>query len=125
MKRKVLCIALALLMSMMVTLPTFADGTVETQGERAEITTTYGLTHISGTQYKMWARIKNPNAVSVTATLALYDTSYNYITSVSTISSNTTISLSKYVTLLSGTYHLRLNFTADGITHSSEKTYNI
>lgn len=125
MRKKVLCIVLALVMCMMVTVPAFADGTAETQLERAEITTIYGLTHISGTQYKMWAKIKNPNAVSVTATLALYDASYNYITAVSTISSNTTISLSKYVTLPSGTYHLRLSFAADGITHSSEKTYNI
>lgn len=125
MKRKVLCIALALLMCMMVILPTFADDETGGAIERASITASYGLTHVSGSTYKMWAKINNPSGYSVTATLSLYDASYNYITSISTTSSNTTINLSKKVTLSSGTYHLRLNYTVSGSTTSSEKSYTI
>lgn len=125
MKRKILCIALALLMCMMVTAPTFADGEAEMPPEKAGITVTYGLTNISGSTYKMWAKIKNPIGVSVSATLALYDASYNYITSISTTSTLTTINLGKYVSLSSGTYHLRISYIAEGSGHSFEKTYTI
>lgn len=124
MKRKVLCIALALLMCMTVTLPTFADGSAETP-ERAPITATFGLKQISGSTYKMWAKIINPTGVSVYARLTLYNISYSSIASVSTTSSNTNISLSKNLTLSSGTYHLILTYTADGSTYSSEITYSI
>lgn len=125
MKRKVLCIALALLMCMMVTLPTFADGEAETPLDRAGVTASFGLKNISGSTYKMWAIIKNPLTVSISAKLSLYDASYNYITSVSTVSSSLTIPLSKYVTLSSGTYHVRLSYTVNGTTYSSERTYVI
>ena len=125
MKKKVLCIALALLMCMMVTVPTFADGETETLPERAEISASFGLKHISGSSYRMWAKINNPTEVSVYAILTLYDASYNQIDSIYTISSNPTISLNKYVTLSSGTYHLRLTITADGATQTAEKTYSI
>ena len=125
MKRKVLCIALALLMCMMVTVPTFADSSKETPIGRALISASFGLKNTSGSTYRMWAKINNPNEVSVSATLVLYDVSYNYITSVGVVSSDPLISLNKYVSLSSGTYHLRLNYTAEGSTHSWEKTYNI
>jgi hypothetical protein len=125
MKRKVLCIALALLMCMMVTLPTIAESPSDAIPERALVSATFGLKYISGSTYKMWAILKNPNAVNVTATLVLYDVSYNYITSVTTTSSSTTIPLSKNVMLSSGTYHLRLNYSVNGSTYSTERTYTI
>ena len=125
MKKKVLCIALALLMCIMVTLPTFADEEAETPPDRAYITATFGLTHISGSTYRMWAKIYNPLGVSVYAMLTLYNVSYTEIASVSATSTNTTINLSQNVNLSSGTYHLILVYTADGSTYSSEKTYTI
>lgn len=125
MKRKVLCIALSLLMCMMVTLPTFADGEAETPPDRALITSTFGLKHVSGSTYKMWAKIDNPLGVSVYAKLTLYNVSYTEIASVSTTSSNTTINLRQNVNLSSGTYHLILTYNAGGPTYSSEKTYTI
>lgn len=125
MKKKVLCITLALLMCMMVTLPTFADSKARTPSERAMITASFGLKHISGSTYRMWAKINNPTQVSVYVCLTLYDASYNQIASIYTISSNILISLGKDVTLASGTYHLRLTYTADGATHTVEKTYSI
>lgn len=125
MKRKVLCIALALLMCMMVTVPTFADGEAETPPERAGISVTFGLKNISGSTYRMWAKLNNPTQVSVYARLTLYDASYNQVASIYTISSDILINLSKNVNLTSGTYHLRLTYTADGVTHTYEKTYNI
>ncbi len=73
----------------------------------------------------MWAKIYNPTGVSVSATLTLYNISYSSIASVSTMSTNTTINLSRNVMLSSGTYHLILTYTADGATYSAEKTYNI
>jgi len=125
MKRKVLCFALALLMCTMVAAPAFADSSAETPPERASITASYGLKHVSGSTYKMWAKLLNPQQVSVSATLTLFDASYNHITSISTTSSNAIINLRKDVTLSSGTYHLRLTYTADGSTYTAEKTYNI
>lgn len=125
MKRKVLCIALALLMCMMVTLPTFADDSEENMPTRVEIGASFGLKHISGSTYKMWAKINNPNGATVSVTLVLYDASYNYIAGIGTTSSNTTISISKNVTLSSGTYHLQLSYTVNGSTHSFERTYSI
>ena len=110
---------------MMVTLPTFADGSAETPPERVEISASYGLKHISGSSYKMWVKINNPNAANVSATLVLYNASHNYITSVGTNSSSTLISFSKVVTLSTGTYYLRLNYTVNGTTHSFEKMYSI
>ncbi len=125
MKRKVLCIALALLMCMMVTLPTFADGEAETPPERAGITASFGLKHISGSTYRMWAKLNNPTQASVYARLTLYDSSYNSVASIYTTSTNILISLSKDVSLSSGTYHLRLSYTVDGVTYSAERTYNL
>ena len=125
MKRKVLCIALALLMCMMVTVPTSAEISEGKPLERAEISASFGLKYISGSTYRMWAKINNPMEVSVYAILTLYDASYNQIDSIYTISSNPTISLNKYVALSSGTYHLRLTVTADGATQTAEKTYSI
>ena len=124
MKRKVLCLALALLMCMMVVAPAFADSSSETPPERAMISASFGLKNVSGSTYKMWAIINNPEEVSVSATLTLYDASYNYITSISKTSSNPTISMSKNVVLSSGTYYLRLSVTADGVTNTAEKTYH-
>ncbi len=125
MKRKVLCIALALLMCMMVTLSTFADDSAETPPERAGITASFGLTHISGSTYRMWAKINNPSRVSVFARLTLYDASYNYIASIYTTSTNILITLQKDVVLSPGTYHLRLYYMASGSSHTFETTYNI
>ncbi len=125
MKKKVICIALALLICMMGTLPTLADGSAETLPERASVTATFGLKHISGSTYRMWATISNPMGISVHATLTLYNVSYTQIASIGTTSTNSTINLSKNVTLSSGTYHLILTFTANGSTYSSERTYTI
>lgn len=125
MRKKVLCIALALLMCMMVTFPTFADSSTETPLERAGITASFGLKHISGSTYRMWAKLNNPAQVSVFARLTLYDVSYKQIASIYKTSSNPLISLSKDVTLSSGTYHLRLSYTESGVSHTYETTYNI
>lgn len=125
MRKKVLCFAFALLMCMMVTVPTFADSSAETPPERAGIIATFGLTHVSGPTYKMWVKLSNPLNAYVSAVLTLYDASYTPITSVSTASTNTIISLGKNVNLSSGTYHLRLSYTVSGNTYSSEKTYSI
>ncbi len=125
MKKKAICIVLALLMCMMVTLPTFADSITETPEERATVTAAFGLKNISGSTYKMWAKIDNPLGVSVNARLTVYNVSYSQIASVSTTSTNTIISLNRTVALSSGTYHLILTYTADGSTYSFEKTYSI
>ena len=125
MKRKVLCVALALLMCMMVTVPAFTDGEAETPPERAQISGTYGLKHVSGTTYKIWAKINNPEMVSVSVTLTLYDASYTQIVAIGTVSSNSVINLSTNVSLSSGTYYLELSYTASGTTHTSQKTYHI
>lgn len=123
MKKKVLCIALALLMCMMVAVPAFADGEVETLPYRAPITASFGLTQISGSTYRMVAIINNPLGVSVNAKLTLYNISYSPVASIVTTSSSTIFSISKNVCLSSGTYHLILTYTADGSTFSFEKTY--
>lgn len=125
MKKKVICIALALLMCMTVTLSAFADGEAETPPERALIFASFGLTHVSGLTYRMWAKIGNPTGASIYAKLTLYNVSYTQIASISTTSTNTSINLSQNVTLSSGTYHLILTYTADGATYSTEKTYTI
>ena len=125
MKRKVLCFALALLMCMMIAAPAFADSSAETPPERASISASFGLKHISGSTYKMWARVNNPEQVSVFVILTLYDASYNSIASIGTTSTDSLIGLSKNVTLTSGTYHLRLSYTAEGVTQTYEKIYNL
>lgn len=125
MRKKVFCVALALLMCLMVTMPAFADSKPETPPVRALINASFGLKHISGSTYKMWAVISNPEEVSVYAVLTLYDASYNPVESIYKTSSNPTIYLSKNVNLSSGTYHLRLSYTAEGATYSYERTYNI
>ncbi|WP_458463634.1 hypothetical protein [Paenibacillus sp.] len=125
MKRKALCFALALLMCMVVTAPAFADSAIEMSSQKTDITASFGLKHISGSTYRMWAKISNPTGATVSATLTLYDVSYTPVTSVSGTSSLTIINLSKDVSLSSGTYHLRLSYTVDGTTYSAEKTYTI
>lgn len=125
MKKKVLCIVLVLLMCLSATVPAYAEDSAEIQPERALITAAFGLKQISGSTYKMWAKINNPMGVFVYAKLTLYNISYSSIASISTSSTNTIISLSKNVTLSSGTYHLILIITADGTTRSYEKTYTI
>ncbi len=125
MKRKVLCIALALLMCMMVTVPAFADEDAKTPPERGVVTVTYSLDHNSGSSYKMWATIRNLAGENIIANLILYDASYNYITSVSRTSSSTVFTISKNVTLSSGTYHLLLYYVGDTVTDSSQITYHI
>lgn len=125
MKRKTLCIALALVMCLMVMIPTIADSKAEALEEKAEITASFGLKHISGSTYRMWAKINNLTLVSVYARLTLYDASYNQIESLYTTSSNIQITLSKNISLSSGTYHLKLSYTAGGVTQNAEKTYII
>ena len=125
MKRKVLCVVLALLMCMMVTVPTFADSEAKTLPDRAEISASFGLKHISGSSYRMWAKLNNPTQASVFARLTLYDSSYNTVASIYKTSSNPLISLNKDVSLSSGTYHLRLSYTVDGVTYSAERTYSL
>lgn len=124
MKKKAICIFLALLMCMMSVVPAFADDSAETPPERAGITASFGLKHIFGSSYRMWAKLNNPTQASVYARLTLYDSSYNYIASIYKTSSNPLISLNKDVTLSSGTYHLRLSYTVDGVTYSAERTYS-
>lgn len=125
MKRKALCFALALLMCMMIAVPAFAVSSAEMPPERAWITASFGLKLVSGSTYRMWAKINNPEEVTVNGTLTLYDVSYSPVASISTTSSNSSISLSRNITLSSGTYYLRLSYTADGQTYSFEKTYSI
>ena len=124
MRKKVFCVALALLMCLMIAVPTFADSKPETP-DRAVIGVTFGLKHVSGSSYKMWATILNPGEQNVIANLILYDASYNYITSVSRSSSSSVFYLGKNVTLSSGTYHLRINYVGDTVSQTLEKTYNI
>ena len=88
MKKKALCIALALVMCMMLVLPAFADNEADTPPERAEITSSFGLYHASGSTYKMWAKNVNINEATVNATLALYDASYNLVKAIGTVSSD-------------------------------------
>ena len=123
MKRKVLSIALALLMCLTIALPTFADNSAETPPERYVIQSSYDLFYLYGIQYKMSADIINILGDSITVTLALYDVSYNYITSVSKTTTDQSIKLFKDAYLQSGTYHLRLTYRVDGTWHSFEKTY--
>lgn len=111
-------------MCLMVAVPAFVDNSAET-AERSVVIFSYSLDYLYGIQYQMRAHLSNPYEDSIIATLALYDISYNYITSVSTTSSNVSITLSKFVYLASGTYHLRLTYKVDGITHSYEKAYNL
>ena len=125
MKRKALSFALALLLCMMIAAPAFADSSAETPPERASISASFGLKHISGSTYKMWARVNNPEQVSVFVILTLYDASYNYITSCSTTSSSTIFTIWKNVTLLPGTYHLVLYYEADTSSGSYERTYHL
>ena len=73
----------------------------------------------------MWARISNPTQTTVNVILTLYDSTYNPITSIGTTATYSIISLNKNVSLSSGTYHLRLTYTADGATYSAERTYTI
>ncbi len=125
MRKKVLCFVLALLMCVMVTVPAIAESDVEMPLNRADITASFGLKHVSGSKYRMWAKINNPEQVSVFVRLTLYDSSYAPLASIYKTSSNSLISLYKDLSLVSGTYHLRLSITADGATHTVEKTYNI
>lgn len=125
MRKKVLCIAFALIMSVMVTVPAIAESPAETPLNRTDITASFGLKHVSGSTYKMWARIVNPMEVTVNATLTLYNASYSPVASVSTTASYSTIGLNKNVSLSSGTYYLRLSYTVSGSTYSFEKTYHI
>ncbi len=125
MKRKILSIVLALLMCMMVTVPTFADGEADTPPERANIIATFKLSHQSGSTYKMWADITNPTMVPVNVTLTLYNVSYSTIAVVEKASSGISFSLSKEVSLSSGIYHLWLSYTVSGSYYAFEKTYNI
>ena len=125
MKRKVLCIALALLMCMMVTVPAFADAEKETPPERGAVDISFSLKHNSGLSYKMRATITNLAEENIIVSLILYDASYNYITSCSTTSSSTIFTIWKNVTLLPGTYHLVLYYEADTSSGSYERTYHL
>lgn len=125
MKRKALCFALALLMCMMVAAPAFAESSAETPPSRISVSVSYGLKLVSGSTYKMWAKINNPEAGTISATLTLYNGAHNYIASVSKTSSNTIINLSKNLSLTSGTYYLKLTYTVNGTTYTAEKACSI
>lgn len=125
MKRKVLCIALALLMCMMVSVPAFADAEKEVPPDRSAITISYSLKHVSGSTYKMRAKFINPENENIIANLILYDASHNYITSVSGSSSEIVFIFSKQVNLSSGTYYLELVYIADTSESTLEKVYHI
>ena len=125
MKRKVLCIALALLMCMIVSMPTFADSEAETLPDRAAITYSFGLDHVSGSTYKMRAKVFNLANEEVTVGLILYDVSYHVIDSCYTVSTNSIINLSKNVTLSSGVYHLRISVKGDTVQQTVQKNYTI
>lgn len=125
MKRKVLCLALALLMCMMVTLPTFADNEADTPPERAAITFSFGLTHTSGSMYRMWAHITNLNGEQVTVVLKLMNGSHIKLVSIGTVSSETSFYISQEVSLLPGTYYLRISLSGNTVSRSAEKTYYI
>lgn len=123
MKKKTICIILALLMSLMITLPASADGFADMQPQRTGITASFGLKHISGSKYRMWARINNLEESSVFVRLTIYNSSNIAISSICKTSSNLLISLNKDITLYSGTYHLKLSYTVDGVTYTAERTY--
>ncbi len=127
MKKKWLCLVLALLMCMAVTVPSFAaaDADADTQPDRAAISVSFGLDHVSGSTYKMWARVLNPAAEQVTVNLVLYDASYNVVDSIYAISSKVIFTISKNKTLSSGTYHLRVTVIGNTVSSTYEKNYSI
>ena len=125
MKKKVLCIALALLLCVLGAMPTFADGE-EAQQNREAITVSFALEHVSGSTYRMWAKILNPGGVTVDADLELLTAGFTLITSVGATSSNHIFSFSKNVSLpSSGTYYLRLTVQGNNIWETAQKTYYI
>lgn len=125
MKKRFLSILLALLICMLVIVPTFADGETETPPDRAGITVSFGLKHLSGSTYRMWAKIINLNEEPVTAALKLMNGSYIKLVSIGMTSSEAIFYFYKDVSLLPGTYHLRLSYAGNTVSQSVEKTYYI
>ena len=126
MKKKVLCIALALLLCLLGAMPTFADGEEEAQQNREAITVSFALEHVSGSTYRMWAKILNPGGVTVDADLVLLTAGFTVISSCGATSSNHIFNFSKNVSLpSSGTYYLRLIVQGNNIHETMQKTYFI
>ncbi len=125
MKRKCLCLILALLMCLSLTVPTFADAEKPEPQERANVYCTFRLTHVSGSTYRMRATVNNPDRALLTVLLVLYDSGNNPIESVTAVSSDLTISLSKNVSLSSGTYRLCITILGMNVLQTFEKTYSI
>ena len=126
MKRKVLCITLALLMCMMVTVPTFADGEADTPPERTCFAVSFGLNHVSGSTYEIWAQVLNPAGETIDADLALLTAGFTNIITVGTTCSNQVFYLSRNVNLpSSGTYYLRLTVRSNDINETMQKKYYI
>lgn len=126
MKKKVLCVVLALLMCTMVSLPTFADGEADTPEQNRTALVVYaGLTHVSGSMYDMWAEVFNPAEESVHINLQLFNGSYIRLISIGTTSTEILFGITREVSLLPGTYHLRVTYSGATVSDAFEKHYYI
>jgi len=125
MKRNCLCIILALLLCLTFAVPTFADGEKTDSQERANVSYTFKLTHVSGSTYRMRATVNNPDCGLLSVLLVLYDSGNNPVESVAAVSSDLTISLSRNVSLSSGTYRLCITIVGLNVAKTSERTYSI
>lgn len=123
MKKKVLCVILALLMCMMATLPAFADGEAERESDRNSVLYSFGLSHVSGSTYNMHARVVNYEGALMTVGLGVYDANDNLVSAVGAASTDELITLSKNVSLSSGTYYLRISIIGLNVSKTATKLY--
>ena len=124
MKRNCLCVFLALLLCLSLTVPTFAESDPEPP-DRVTVPYSFGLKHVSGSTYKMKANVTNTNEQPLTILLALYDSGNNPVDSILTLSSDPLISLSKTVSLSPGTYVLQISIIGLNVGQTAHKTYHI
>jgi hypothetical protein len=116
------------MLCLMGTASAFADGSDSSDDapqERGALLVTFGLTQVSGNTYRMWAQVANPGGEEVTVTLKLFNGGYVKLVSFGTVSTDTIIYISKEVTLIPGTYHLRVIFRGDTVANSAERTYYV
>lgn len=125
MRKKALSIVLAALMCLMTATPVLADNESKTPPERGLIEVTFDLDHVSGSTYNMNAEITNYLSEQVTVGLGIFDSDYNLIASVGTVSTNPIIYLSKNVSLSPGTYYLRIAVVGLTVSKAITRPYTI